>query len=76
MLWRNFSPGLLQRINAALELHAEAAAVGGAAASRRISQMLPAHLAEGGGAEPQTRWVGLLDVFGFESTKHNSLEQA
>ena len=50
--------------------------MGGAAASRRISQMLPAHLAEGGGAEPQTRWVGLLDVFGFESTKHNSLEQA
>jgi len=59
---------LVQRINAALELHAEAAALGGAAA-----EMLPAHLAEGGGAE--TRWVGLLDVFGFESTRQNSLEQ-
>ena len=63
---------LVQRINAALELHAEAAAVGGAAASRRISEMLPAHLAEGGA---ETRWVGLLDVFGFESTRQNSLEQ-
>ena len=35
-------------------------AAGGAAASPRLSG---------------TRWVGLLDVFGFESTRQNSLEQ-